>query len=119
GGLSSRDEWEKPIKRDTPDLRAVRRTALGSLLTKKLQRALKPVFETCVHRTVVPLNSGHSRIELTLDRGQIRLGRKSAPISEVELELKRGRPVDLFKVARNVAERVPARLAVRTKADRG
>jgi triphosphatase len=118
-GLFSRSEWERPIDRDTPDLHAARRTALGALMSKKLARALKPVFETQVHRTVVPLNGGASRIELTLDQGEVRLGRKSAPISEVELELKRGRPADLFAVARKLAEKVPARFAVRSKADRG
>jgi inorganic triphosphatase YgiF len=118
-GLFRRDEWEKSIRSDTPDLRAVRHTALGSLLSKKLGHALKPVFETRVHRTVLPLDSGGSRIEVTLDQGQVRLGRKSRPISEVELELKRGKPADLFGVARHLTEQVPARLAVRSKADRG
>jgi inorganic triphosphatase YgiF len=118
-GLFSRSEWEKRINRDTPDLRAARGTALHGLMSKKLAHALKPVFETQVHRTVLPLNGGASRIELTLDQGQVRLGRKSVPISEVELELKRGRPADLFAVARKLAEKVPARFAVRSKADRG
>ena len=118
-GLFSRSEWEKRIDGDTPDLRAASRTALGAVMSRKLARALKPVFETQVHRTVVPLNGGASRIELTLDRGEVRLGRKSAPISEVELELKRGRPADLFAVARKVAATVPARFALRSKADRG
>jgi triphosphatase len=117
-GLFSRSEWEKPIDRDTPDLSAAR-AALNGLMSKKLARALKPVFETQVHRTVLPLNDGSSRIELTLDQGQVRLGRKSAPISEVELELKRGQPADLFALARKLAEEVPARSAVRSKADRG
>jgi inorganic triphosphatase YgiF len=118
-GLFNRSEWEKRIHSDTPDLRAASRTALGGLVTRKLAHALKPVFETQVHRTVVPLDGGASRIELTLDRGEVRLGRKSAPISEIELELKRGRPADLFAVARKLAEAVPARFAVRSKADRG
>ncbi len=118
-GLFNRSEWEKRISGDAPDLRAARRTALGKLLSEKLAHALKPVFETRVHRTIVPLNGGASRIDLTLDQGQIRLGRKSAPISEVELELRRGRPADLFAVARRLAAAVPARFAVRSKADRG
>jgi inorganic triphosphatase YgiF len=118
-GLFQRDEWEAPIKGDAPDLRAARRTALGEKLGKKLARTLKPVFETRVHRTIVPLDRRGSRIELTLDQGQVRLGRRSTPISEVELELKRGRPADLFTVARELARRVPARFAVRSKADRG
>src|SRR5262249_26131803 len=114
-GLFQRHEWEAPIKSDTPDLRKVRRTALDNLNGRKLAHALKPVFETCVHRTVLPLRRNGSRIELTLDQGQVRLGRKSAPISEVELELKHGRPADLFAVARDLAKRVPARFAVRSK----
>jgi len=118
-GLFQRHEWEAPIKSDTPDLRKVRRTALDGLDGRKLARTLKPVFETRVHRTVLPLERNGSRIELTLDQGQVRLGRKSAPISEVELELKRGRPAYLFTVARDLAQRVPARFAVRSKADRG
>ncbi|HLH92934.1 MAG TPA: CHAD domain-containing protein [Xanthobacteraceae bacterium] len=118
-GLYSRNEWEKRIHSDTPDLRAASRTALAGLMSRKLAHALKPVFETQVHRTVVPLNGGASRIELTLDRGEVRLGRKSAPISEVELELKRGRPADLFAVARKLAAAVPTRFELRSKADRG
>ena len=118
-GLFQRREWEAPIRSDTPDLRAMRRTALDGLLTRKLARALKPVFETRIRRTVLPLARRGSRIELTLDQGQVRLGRKSAPISEIELELKRGRPADLFTVARDLARRVPVRFAVRSKADRG
>ncbi len=118
-GLFQRHEWEAPIQSDTPDLRAARRTALNGLVNKKLVHALKPVFETRIRRTVLPLERRGSRIELTLDEGQVRLGRKSAPISEVELELKRGRPADLFTVARDLTKHVPARFAVRSKADRG
>jgi inorganic triphosphatase YgiF len=118
-GLFQRHEWEAPIESDTPDLRAVRRTALDGFASKKLARDLKPVFETLIRRTVLPLERSGSRIELTLDRGQVRLGRRSAPINEVELELKRGRPADLFTLARDLAKRVPARFAVRSKADRG
>ena len=88
-GLFSRGEWEKAITSDTPDLRAARHSPLGSLLTRKLKRALAPVFETRVHRTVLPFDDGGSRIEVTLDRGQVRRGRQWAPINEVELELKR------------------------------
>jgi inorganic triphosphatase YgiF len=118
-GLFERQEWEAPIAGDTPDLRATRHTALDRLDGKKLAHALKPVFETRVHRTVLPLRRNGSRIELTLDQGQVCLGRKSAPISEVELELKRGHAADLFEVARELTGRVPARFAVRSKADRG
>jgi inorganic triphosphatase YgiF len=51
GGLASsfrRGEWEHEIKRDVPNLGKARDTALEPLLTKKLKRRLKPVFETFI-----------------------------------------------------------------------
>jgi inorganic triphosphatase YgiF len=36
---------------------------------------------------------------VALDEGQVRAGRQSAPITELELELKRGKPGDIFKLA--------------------
>lgn len=115
----ARDEWEEPIERDTPDLGAMRGTPLAPLLDKKLARALRPVFETRVHRTVVPLDRGESQVELTFDQGEVRRGAKSAPINELELELKRGRIADLLHLARDLSDRVPAQFALRSKADRG
>jgi hypothetical protein len=35
-----------------------------------------------------------SRIEVALDQGEIRAGRKSLPVGEVELELEKGKPVE-------------------------
>ena len=45
--------------------------------------------------------------------------RKSSPLCEVELELKRGQAADLFELAKKLAEEVPVQLAVKSKADRG
>src|SRR5262245_33527301 len=55
GGQFERDEWESEIKGGEPDLDLARRTALGPLLSRKLRRGLKPLFETRVRRTVYPL----------------------------------------------------------------
>jgi triphosphatase len=75
-------------------------TPLEPLLTKKLKRRLKPVFETHIHRTTAPVRKNGTRIEVALDEGRVRAGRQSAPISELELELKRGKPGELFKLKR-------------------
>jgi triphosphatase len=40
-------------------------------------------------------------------------------VHEVELELERGDPAELFRLARSLAATVPLRLAVKTKAERG
>ena len=113
----NRGEWEHKIHSDAPDLRAARGTALAPFLTKKLKRQLKPIFETRVHRLTLPIRENSSRIELAFDEGQVRAGQKSATIGEVELELKRGKRADLFKLARVIGELVPAKLALKSKSE--
>ena len=115
----SRGEWERKIHSDAPDFRAARGTALEPFLTKRLKRQLKPIFETRVHRLTVPIRENSSRIELALDEGQVRAGQKSAAVGEVELELKRGKRDDLFKLARVIGELVPAKLALQSKSEQG
>jgi triphosphatase len=122
GGLVNsfrRGEWEHQIRGDVPNLRKAQDTALAALLTKKLKRTLKPIFETRIHRTSVPVRRNRSRIEVVLDEGQVRAGRQSAPIGELELELKRGKASDLFKLAREMVRLVPATLALKSKSKRG
>jgi triphosphatase len=115
----SRNEWEHDIGADQPDLDATRDTALAPLLSKKLRRALKPVFQTRVRRRVFQLRSGNSEVELAIDKGTVEAGRSSSPLCEVELELKQGRAADLFELAKTLAGEVPVALAVKSKADRG
>lgn len=115
----SRSEWEHKIDSDEPDFRAARGTALAPMLTKRLKRKLRPIFETRILRTTVPFQKNGSRIEMALDEGQVRAGQKWTPIAEVELELKRGNPVDLFKLARVIGALVPAKLALKSKSERG
>jgi inorganic triphosphatase YgiF len=119
GVAVARGEWEKRIDGNEPDLRAARGTPLQRLLSKRLKRNLNAVFSTHVHRTVVPLRPGNSRVELALDEGHIRAGLYSSPLAEVELELKSGSIGDLFKTARTVAQLVPARLALKAKSQQG
>lgn len=115
----ARSEWEKRIDGNAPDLRAARGTPLQRLLSGKRKRDLDAVFSTHVHRTLVPLRPGQSRIELALDEGHIRAGLYSSPLAEVELELKSGSIGDLFRTARTVAKLVPARLALKAKSQQG
>lgn len=115
----SRGQWEHKIDSDVPDLRFARGTPLAPLVTKKLTSTLVPVFATQVHRVTRSLREGGSRIEMALDQGVVRAGRKVQPISEVELELKRGKVADLFKLAKVIEGLVPATLAFKSKSERG
>ena len=114
-----RGEWEHEIKGDAPNLRKAQNTALAPLLSKKLKHKLKPLFETRIHRTSVPVQRNGSRIEVALDEGEVRAGRRSAPIGELELELKRGKAGDVFRLAREMGRLVPATLAFKSKSQRG
>ncbi len=116
GGFE-RDEWEADIGGNEPDLNEATGTALEPLLTKKLRRRLKPVFETRVRRTVYPLVD--NAIALTVDQGMIDTGTRSQSLCEIELELKRGNAADLFDVAHKLTQALPARLAVKSKSERG
>jgi inorganic triphosphatase YgiF len=53
-GSFGRNEWEERIAGDKPVLKLANGTALEPLATKKLQRKLKPAFETVVERAAFP-----------------------------------------------------------------
>ena len=62
---------------------------------------------------------GSTELELAIDHGEISSGRKSEPIAEFELELKKGLASDLFRIARRLQHRTEAELELRSKAERG
>jgi triphosphatase len=118
GGLLERGEWEAEVANGRPDLKKAA-AALKPLGLKKLQRQLRPVFETRVQRTTYPLSRKDSDIELAIDRGEIDAGDNTLPLCEAEFELKEGDRARLFKVARAFARATSAELAVKSKAERG
>ena len=118
-GLFRRNEWECDIDGKQPDLDAARGTALDPLLSKKLRRNLRPVFETKVRRLVYPVRYGGSEIELAVDSGKVKAADRSTAICEVELELKKGKPRELFKIMRALGESMPVQLATKSKAGHG
>jgi triphosphatase len=118
-GSFARGEWEAEIQKSTPDFRELRATPLAHLATKKLNRKIVPTFRTSVRRLARPFQVGPSEIELAVDRGNLAAGGSTEPITEFELELKKGRPADLFRVARSFVRRTGAELDLRSKADQG
>jgi triphosphatase len=118
-GLFERSEWQQTIEGDEPDLSHVNDTALGPLLADDVRKALKPVFETRFERTACHLNSNGADVVMAIDEGQILATGSSRPISEIELELKRGTAADLFKIARDILNIVPAHLGFKSKSERG
>ncbi|MEA2922396.1 MAG: hypothetical protein QOF07_2359 [Bradyrhizobium sp.] len=119
GSLFDRGEWETEIRDGRPDLKRADGSALERLGIRKLRKKLRPVFETRVQRTTYPLARRGSDIALTIDRGEIGAGKKSMPLYEAELELKRGDRARLFGLARKFARATSAELAVKSKSQRG
>ena len=116
GGIFARGEWETAIAGPGPDSEALAATPAAGLLDGQ---ALTPVFTTRVERIVRMIRQGDSVIEAVIDRGELVAQGTSAAVCELELELKSGPPSALFDLARQLADRVPLRLSLVSKAERG
>jgi inorganic triphosphatase YgiF len=109
--LQRREEAEAPVAGAQPDLARLKRR----FPTLKPDE-LRPIFVSRVRRTVRRVNG----VEIAVDDGEIRTASGAAePVSEVELELKSGRPQEVFALALALADAVPVALETRTKSDRG
>ena len=117
-GLFSRGEWEEPLPAPTPDVAApILRERLGDIAPE----ALRPIFTSRIQRLVWTIQAADdAEIEVALDRGEIDApDGRTAPICEIELELKRGSPAALFDLAVALCDAAPLRIERRTKAERG
>lgn len=120
GGFSSRAEWETKVETPQLDFEALKATPVGKLLTKRdMRKRLATVSETQVRRTTWLIALGGSEIELILDEGRVVGNGREAPISEIELELKRGARADLFALAQLLGEGLTLRMGVMSKSERG
>ena len=120
GSLLSTGEWEDVIAGDRPDFTAPETgPRMRAAITPD---ELRPLFKTIVHRTAIALEPRLlTRIEMTIDEGEIRdaKGDISESISEIELELKSGDPVAVYDIALRLLEVAPLRIETRSKSDRG
>jgi len=117
--ILERQEWERVVSTHEPDLDAATGTTLAPLLTPEVRADLKPRFHTRFRRRTYQIKRGGAEIELAVDEGEATAGVRAAPISELELELKRGDKSALFSLAKELGQAVPLTLAVKSKAERG
>ncbi|TSA49925.1 MAG: CHAD domain-containing protein [Nitrosomonadales bacterium] len=120
-GLHQRDEWEAPVLKAQPDFTKITDPALIKLFAATgLRERLQPVFTTEFTRSIRMVRlAGGGEAEFCLDRGQVIAGDASAPLCEIELELKSGNPGQLFQFALELLHSVPLRLENASKAERG
>ncbi len=114
-------EFESPVAGPAPDISKITDHALRKLSSHHaLSNRLQPVFITEFWCTSWLLSFAEGdEIELALDQGEFRSGQSVAPVCEVELELKAGRPEKLYEVALKLLESVQMMPENISKAERG
>lgn len=112
----SREEYEAPLEGHQPPAGLA---PLREVLDEDAAAALTPAFNVRVNRRQRLVRFDDSEIELAVDQGEVCGGRRVSPISEVELELKAGRPQALFELAKELSKAAPLYLSFDTKSARG
>ena len=119
GLLAERGEWEWPIPAADPDLARAAETGLKPLLKRVKKGGLVPVFASEIERRIALLQDGDTVLELALDQGLVRAGRRTQPLCELEIEVKAGSVAPLFALARDLATLPGVSVGFVTKASRG
>jgi triphosphatase len=116
GGLHQRREWESEVTYHSPDLTQVP-TEIVALFQNQ---PLEAIFTTNFQRTLWLVRSEEdSLVEICLDEGEICCGALSEPISEIELELKRGDIASIYEIASLLQTVAPLIPENKSKAARG
>jgi triphosphatase len=121
GTLARRPEVETEIESDQPEISRIPDLELRRLVSEAAGiEPLGPAFVSEFGRTVWPVKLGGSEIEVAMDEGEIRTSDDRAlPVSELELELKSGRPDHLIELALALGRSMPLSVERHSKAQRG
>lgn len=122
GLASDRGEWEVQLEHDEegPNLNHLPANLKERICKAANGAPISPRLVSDIHRIARQLTTPDGdEIELAIDRGVLRANGREAQVSEVELELKRGDPSSLYRLALELADLVPLRVGMRSKAERG
>lgn len=114
--LFIRPEWEMPVASLEPALddAAPLASRFGTIVP-----ALCPLFEVDVVRQTWTATENGSHIDVSADRGEVIAGERRLAGCELDLELKDGKPADLFRLARKIGAIIPVAIGVQSKTERG
>ncbi|MGH8672777.1 MAG: CHAD domain-containing protein, partial [Burkholderiales bacterium] len=120
-GLHRRVEFTQRIAPSGPKLEPIADAELRQKVARIARgKPLEPMFRVEVARETRRVTPAPGvEIEVAIDRGELVTGSSRAPVSEVELELKAGPAWRVFELALAVSQRYAARVAHRSKAERG
>ena len=121
GGLHQRNEIETEIAAPLPNFDVLDDSEMAAHFASPALRArLKPLIVTEFTRTSCVLTPAAGvAIEASIDCGQLKSGDATAPICELELEVKAGPAWRAFQVALQLLQTVPLLVDDRSKAQRG
>jgi inorganic triphosphatase YgiF len=101
-------------------LSLLQETPIAEGLPSLLADDLQPIVVTDVVRTAQTLRLENGTIiEAAFDHGSVAAGKASAPICELELELREGAPGALYRLALELHQAAPLTLGIESKAARG
>ena len=107
-GMHKREEINVPVvdkEKLIPRHSYIRRSEMSQVLCDVVgKRTLKPLMEVNFIRRQMRLDTGKSISELSVDQGEIVCGNKTAPISELEIELYSGDEKDMKALGSRIAK---------------
>ena len=109
-GMHKREELnitvDDPQKLHEPDIDIFSQSDMGDALLDIVgAEPLIPMMEVDSIRHQVRIDTGKSISELSVDKGEVRVGEKSAPILELEIELFSGEEADMIALGDGLAEK--------------
>jgi len=127
GGLHQRPEYNVQLDElkkqnvSIPDLKLFPASAWPETVdVDDLQTKIETLFTTHFTRKIYLLEFSQGDIvELVWDLGKVTSGNKSAPICEIELELKKGSTARLFSLAKRIVGLLPTSIGTDSKAALG
>ncbi|WP_278446391.1 inorganic triphosphatase [Stutzerimonas kunmingensis] len=122
-GLSERNEWDWYLDKAKLDTKKLGDDCWPASLAELDKKSLKPIFTTDFVREKAEIAWGRGKtkvvIEAALDLGQVKAGKQSEEICELELELRQGDPEALLELAAELAADLPLMPCDISKAERG
>lgn len=115
----TRGEWEASVPSIAPDIALATPFIPAKLCADLEHHPLEPVFTSDIHRhqRLVDLPSG--TVEVAFDHGLLKADDRTAPVSEIELELKAGSADAIYELALRLAEHGDVRPSIQAKSARG
>lgn len=119
GNAFARGEWQAPVPGMAPLYDTLGDDAVEAIRKVIGTAPLDACFESQIRRASRHLQLEGAEIEVVYDAGHIVAGGKRRPVSEVELELKRGHSADLYRLAHDLASSHALALDIESKGQRG